>query len=90
MDMFWFVPFAIAGGLIGFLAAVSLVVFWIWMIIDCVKRKFNNDIEKIVWIVGMLFFTWIGSVAYLIIIKFLHPRGIYNLIKRKKKNKKRR
>ena len=64
--------FAFAGILVG----IVLFVFWIWMIIDCAKRKFRNNIEKIVWILVIIFVNWVGALAYLIVVYFLNPRGI--------------
>lgn len=89
-DGFGLIPFVVGGGLLSLLAAVTLVVFWIWMIVDCIKRKFNEDLEKIVWILIMLFANWLGALTYFIIIKILHKRGIYNLLMKDTKNKKRK
>jgi len=47
------------------------------MIIDCAKRKFRNDVEKIIWIVVIVFATWLGSVVYFIVVKCLNPHGVY-------------
>jgi hypothetical protein len=60
----------------GFLVGVVLFVFWIWMIIDCAKRNFKNNVEKIVWIVVIIFVNWIGALAYLLAVYILNPKGI--------------
>ena len=46
--LFW--PFSLAFAGVGVIIAILFVIFWIWMIIDCAKRKFKNDLEKIIWI----------------------------------------
>ena len=58
------------------IVGILLFVFWILMIIDCVKRSFKNDIEKILWIVVMIFTGWIGAVVYYIAVRVYNPRGI--------------
>ncbi len=34
--------------------AVALFVLWILMVIDCVKRNFKNENDKIVWILFII------------------------------------
>ena len=46
-----------------------LFAFWIWMIVDCAKRKFKNDNEKIVWILVLIFLSLLGAVIYYFAIK---------------------
>jgi len=59
----WFVILLII--LIG----LALWVFWIWMIVDCVKRDFKNDGDKIVWILVLVFLGMLGSIIYFFVIK---------------------
>ncbi|HLF54046.1 MAG TPA: PLDc N-terminal domain-containing protein [Candidatus Nanoarchaeia archaeon] len=75
MGLFSF-PFASAFMFAGLLVGIVLVIFWILMIVDCAKRRFKAAWEKIIWIVIMLFATWIGALAYFIVVKSLNPRGI--------------
>ena len=79
MDSFfgwWFWPFAAIGIMIAIIIGILLFAFWIWMIIDCAKRSFKNDIEKIVWIIVLVLLGWIGALVYYIVIKTINPRGI--------------
>ena len=75
-DDFIFWPFmaAFAGAMM--LVAVVIIILWIWMIIDCAKRKFKNDAEKIIWIVVIVLAGWIGALVYFIVIRSLNPRGL--------------
>jgi len=56
-------------GLIALIISILVFVFWILMIIDCVKRKFKEDIEKIVWILVIIFTGLIGALIYYFIVK---------------------
>ncbi len=53
MHIFWF-----AGAL-----------FWLWMLIDCVTRKFKNDTMKIVWTLIIIFLPFLGSLIYFFFVK---------------------
>lgn len=50
------------------MAIIGLVafIFWIWSIIDCVKRDFPGDNEKILWLVIIIILGVLGSLIYLI------------------------
>lgn len=61
-----FMPgFMASGSVIGIL----LLVFWVWMIVDCVKRNFKKDNEKIVWILVILFAKIFGALIYFFVVK---------------------
>jgi len=70
--LFW--PFAFGGAFVIF--AIILLIFWIWMLVDCSKRKFKNNVEKIVWILVIIFAGWVGSLVYFIVIRSLNPLGL--------------
>ena len=61
----------------GFILLIFLIViivilmfaFWIWMLIDCLKRNFKNDTEKIVWVLVIIFLGAIGAAVYYFIVK---------------------
>ena len=53
----------------GFTMGILFLVFWVWMIVDCVKRKFKSDNEKIVWILIILFAKIIGALIYFFVVK---------------------
>ena len=61
------------GIIILILAAVVLAVcafiFWIVMIVDCAKRKFKGDTEKVVWILILIFLGIIGALIYYFVVK---------------------
>ena len=43
---------------------ISALIFWIRMIIDCAKRDFANQNEKIVWLIVICITQIIGALAY--------------------------
>lgn len=45
---------------------IALFVFWIWSIIDCVKREFPGDNDKVLWLVVIIVLGVLGSFIYLI------------------------
>lgn len=49
---------------------IALAVFWIWMIIDCAKRKFKKEDEKIVWIIVIVLLNVLGATIYYFAVKF--------------------
>ena len=73
-SLFW--PFAAAFGGAMILVGLIILAFWIWMIIDCAKRKFKKDIEKIVWLVIIVLTSWLGALVYFIAIKFYNKKGL--------------
>jgi len=55
------------GIMVGFyLVALLFFVFWIWMLVDCAKRNFD---QKTLWIVLLLVLGWIGAIAYFFAVK---------------------
>ena len=74
--MFWW-PMMAGLGFLGGLIALLVLVFWIWMIIDCAKRNFFNSTEKIIWIIGIVIFGWVGALVYLLVIRMNNPKGVY-------------
>ncbi|MBU2640174.1 MAG: PLD nuclease N-terminal domain-containing protein [Nanoarchaeota archaeon] len=48
---------------------VVLGVFWLWMLVDCLKRNFKKDNEKLVWVIVLLFAHLIGAFLYYFIVK---------------------
>ena len=56
-------------GLVAVLLGALLFVFWLWMLIDCLKRDFKKDYEKIVWILVMIFLHILGAIVYYFVVK---------------------
>ncbi len=58
---------------------VFVVVFWLWMLIDCLKRpddmfKFGGNNAKLIWILVIIFTGLIGAAIYYFLIKRTNSR----------------
>jgi uncharacterized membrane protein YphA (DoxX/SURF4 family) len=47
--------------------AILAVVFWLWMLIDCLMRDKFQD--KLVWILVLVFLHIIGAIIYYFLVK---------------------
>lgn len=56
------------GPLIIFMLAMALVMsaFWLWMLIDCIKRDFK---DKAIWILILLLIQFLGALIYFFVVK---------------------
>lgn len=43
-----------------------LFIFWLWMLIDCAKREFD---DKALWIILLIFLNFIAAILYFFIVK---------------------
>ena len=66
----------LAWGLLGLLlmlfmvlVPVFAVVLWVWMLVDCIQRKFKDKADKVVWIVVIVFTHVIGALIYFFLVK---------------------
>ena len=46
---------------------ISLFVFWIWMLIDAIKNQGLKDMEKVIWVLVIIFTHIIGALIYFFI-----------------------
>ncbi len=72
--IFW--PFMALGFGAMMLIGILFLIFWIWMIIDSATRKYRDDIEKVIWVILILFTGWIGALVYFFVIKMNNPKGL--------------
>ncbi|VVB82296.1 Uncharacterised protein [uncultured archaeon] len=56
-------------GLVVLVISILVFVFWILMLVDVIKRKFKDDVEKIVWVLVIIFTYLIGALIYYFIVK---------------------
>ena len=71
-----FFPFFAVFMLLMIIIGVLAFLFWIWMIVDCAKRNFKNDAEKIVWIIIVVLASWVGALIYYFVIKTSNEKGL--------------
>tara|TARA_Y100000034_G_scaffold67776_2_gene81800 strand:- start:73 stop:324 length:252 start_codon:yes stop_codon:yes gene_type:complete len=62
-----FLVFTMIFAIIGLF--VFLFIFWIYMIIDVAKRDFKEDSERVVWILVLVFLSWLGALIYYFAVK---------------------
>ena len=63
-------PLLVVGFFLLLFIFVSLMlIFWIWMIVDCAKRDFKKNDDKVIWILILVFLGVIGAIIYYFIIK---------------------
>ena len=55
--------FGLLLGLIGAVISLLVFVFWVWMLIDCLKNEPSTGNDKIIWGLVILF-TGIGALLY--------------------------
>ncbi len=51
---------------VGFWSALALAgfTFWIWMLIDCLKKDFKDSNERIIWVVVIVLCNLVGAIIY--------------------------
>ena len=45
------------------LIPVLAVIFWLFMIVDCLRRKFKESTDKIAWILVLIFIPVLGAIS---------------------------
>ena len=63
------IGFFMGFGLVVLAAVLFLFIFWLWMLVDCLKRDFKRDTDKIVWIIVLIFLHLLGAIVYYFVVK---------------------
>ena len=72
--LFW--PFTAAFTGVFIIFGLLVLAFWIWMIVDAAQRTFRNGVEKIVWLIVIVIFSWVGALVYLLVVRMYNPHGL--------------
>ena len=51
-------------GILGTLLLILTTIFWLWMLIDCLQNRRIQGVEKLVWVLVILFLHVLGAVLY--------------------------
>lgn len=51
------------------LLGILMTAFWIWMLVDAIQRDYENENDKLIWILVIAFTNWIGALVYYFVIK---------------------
>ncbi len=43
-------------------------IFWLWMLIDCLKRRMDK-FDKLIWILVLIFLHILGAILYYLLVK---------------------
>lgn len=58
---------------LGMLGLAALA-FWIWMLVDCMRREPPESLEKLTWALVILLGTIVGALVYYLIRKLPRDR----------------
>ncbi len=58
-----------------FVIGILALIFWIFMLIDCVKRKFSNETDKVVWVLIIALLGIIGALVYYFVLRLPHGKS---------------
>lgn len=71
--------FAFITGIIGLLVALFLgglgllaCIFWIWMLIHAITNRGLDSVEKLIWVLVILFLHFLGALIYFFVGR---PKG---------------
>ncbi len=59
LGWFWFVTMVICG-LLGLAGAA----FWVWMLVDVLTRETDENNNRLIWTLVVLFAHWVGALIY--------------------------
>lgn len=59
---------AFLGGGIGLVLSALVFIFWLWMLIDCLKNEADST-QRIIWALVVFFLPCVGSLIYLFVRK---------------------
>lgn len=49
------------------MVGLALLIFWVWMLVDCATKEPSQGNDKIVWILIIVFTHWIGALIYFLV-----------------------
>jgi hypothetical protein len=58
----------------GKVVMIVLGLFWVIMLLHCLRRKFKVDIDKLAWVLLLLFMPGIGAFLYLFAVLFMFKK----------------
>jgi uncharacterized RDD family membrane protein YckC len=60
-------PFIAGLGLFWGIVLLAASIFWIWMLIDALLNPRLQGIEKLIWVLVVLFLHFLGAILYFVI-----------------------
>tara|TARA_R110002095_G_scaffold215335_2_gene209283 strand:+ start:2138 stop:2377 length:240 start_codon:yes stop_codon:yes gene_type:complete len=53
--------------LLSVVIGVLATVFWVWMLIDCLKNEPSMGNDKIIWALVIVFLSYLGAILYYLV-----------------------
>lgn len=63
--MFNFLLFTLPIAIVSVFVILTLIIFWIWALLDCITSK-RDTADKLIWILIIVFLNWIGALLYVV------------------------
>ena len=63
-------------GAVGLIVAVLAGLFWLWMLIDALTNPSLEPTMKIVWVLVIFFFPFLGALIYLLVGRGKRTRAV--------------
>ncbi|HZZ29379.1 MAG TPA: PLDc N-terminal domain-containing protein [Pirellulales bacterium] len=60
-------PFVAGLGIFWVLVILAASIFWIWMLIDALVNPRLEGVEKLIWVLVVLFLHFLGAILYFVI-----------------------
>lgn len=48
------------------LLSISCFIIWVWAIVDIIKSDFKDSVTKLVWLIVVIAFSFLGTILYFI------------------------
>lgn len=48
----------------GIGVGLAILAFWVWMLVDCLRREGPADLDRVLWIVVIVFLKPLGAAIY--------------------------
>jgi len=78
--------FVFIGGFI--ILGILGTVVWVWMLVDCAKREFKNENDKLLWILVIVLASTVGAIVYYFVVKREQDKKVTKKTVEKSKPKK--
>ena len=54
---------------VALIIVIIAIVFWVWMLAECLRKNFKKDMDKLTWVIVLLFTNILGAILYYFMIK---------------------
>ena len=61
-------PAGVIGMTIGLAIVIAWAIFWLWMLIDLLKRKSMDGSTKLLWVILLIFVNVLGVLLYFFLV----------------------